>query len=139
MDRADSRWALGQSYRKRHFPSIIHFVWPATLCSARFFTSLTNISSTASLLSTEALRASAQNTLSKLRGTHPIDVFEPARMDQANYPLEDVMRSLKTLQEEGLFNGVGLSEVSGETVRRAAKVGFNLVVIEEGRKERRVD
>lgn len=45
-------------------------------------------------------------------------------MDQANYPLEDVMRSMKALQEEGLFKGVGLSEVSGETVRRAAKVGF---------------
>ncbi|EIM86405.1 aldo/keto reductase [Stereum hirsutum FP-91666 SS1] len=73
-------------------------------------------------LSLEALRASAQNTLSKLRGTHPIDVFEPARMDQANYPLEDVMRSLKALQEEGLIKGVGLSEVSGETVRRAAKI-----------------
>lgn len=46
-------------------------------------------------------------------------------MDQAKFPLEEVMSSLKTLKEEGLFGGVGLSEVSGETVRRAAKVGFS--------------
>lgn len=45
-------------------------------------------------------------------------------MVQSKWPLEDVMRTLKTLQDEGLFKGIGLSEVSAETVRRASKVGF---------------
>lgn len=84
------------------------------------------------LLSLEGLRASAQNSLAKLRGTHAIDVFEPARMDQAKFLLEEVIRSLKTLSEEGLFKGVGLSEVSGETVRRAAKVRQYQLNIKDG-------
>ncbi|EIM92627.1 Aldo/keto reductase, partial [Stereum hirsutum FP-91666 SS1] len=70
----------------------------------------------------EGLRASVENCLAKLRGTHAIDVFEPARMEQSKFPLEDVMRTLKALKEEGLFKDVGLSEVGGETIRRASKI-----------------
>lgn len=43
-------------------------------------------------------------------------------MEQSKFPLEDVMRTLKALKEEGLFKDVGLSEVGGETIRRASKV-----------------
>lgn len=43
-------------------------------------------------------------------------------MSQSEFPLEDVMRALKTLKEEGLFKNVGLSEVGAETIRRASKV-----------------
>lgn len=73
-------------------------------------------------LTPEGLRASVENCLAKLRGTHAIDVFEPARMEQSKFPLEDVMRALKALKEEGLFKDVGLSEVGGETIRRASKI-----------------
>lgn len=47
-------------------------------------------------------------------------------MVQSQWSVEDVMRSLKTLSEEGLFKHVGLSECAAETIRRAAKVRLSL-------------
>lgn len=86
-----------------------------------FISSLLTTDSNA-IFSADGLRASAENIVAKLRGTHVVDVFEPARMSQSEFPLEDVMRTLKKLKEEGLFKHVGLSEVGAETIRKASKV-----------------
>ena len=50
-----------------------------------------------------------------------IDIFECARVDPKT-PIEDVVRVLGELVEEGKIGGVGLSEVKAETIRRAHKV-----------------
>lgn len=41
-------------------------------------------------------------------------------------PIEEVMKCLKELQDEGLIGYIGLSEVNADTLRKAEKV--NLVV-----------
>ena len=50
-----------------------------------------------------------------------MDIFECARVDPKT-PIEDVVRVLGQLVEEGKIGGVGLSEVKAETIRRAHKV-----------------
>lgn len=58
----------------------------------------------------------------KALGTNKkIDLFEPARLDD-KHSIEEVVTSLKTLRDEGLFSYIGLSEVSAETLKRAYKV-----------------
>ena len=37
-------------------------------------------------------------------------------------PIEEAMKNMKQLVSEGLFDHIGLSEVSAETVKRAAAV-----------------
>ncbi|KAI9050725.1 hypothetical protein LZ554_004845 [Drepanopeziza brunnea f. sp. 'monogermtubi'] len=69
----------------------------------------------------EGVRRSVENCLSLLGGKKGIDVFECARVDK-NVPIEETMRALEGLVREGKIGGVALSEVSAETVRRAAKV-----------------
>lgn len=53
-----------------------------------------------------------------LRGKKRIDLFECARVDH-NRPIEETIASLKGLVEKGLFDHIGLSEASAETLRRA--------------------
>lgn len=50
-----------------------------------------------------------------------IDIFEAARIDP-NTPIETTVGALAKLVAEGKIGGVGLSECSAETMRRAAKV-----------------
>jgi pyridoxine 4-dehydrogenase len=47
-----------------------------------------------------------------------IDYFQCARVDP-NTPIEETMKTLKSLVEEGKIGAVGLSEVKAETIRRA--------------------
>ncbi|KAI9639860.1 NADP-dependent oxidoreductase domain-containing protein [Dioszegia hungarica] len=54
-------------------------------------------------------------------GDKTIDIYLPARID-AEAPIEETMKVLKELKEEGLFTEVGLSEVKGPTLERAYKV-----------------
>ncbi|KAL1959483.1 hypothetical protein VTO42DRAFT_1928 [Malbranchea cinnamomea] len=71
---------------------------------------------------TEAgVRESVEKCLRVLEGTKKIDVFEYARLDP-KVPVEETVRALKTLQDEGKIGGIGLSEVRAETIRRAAAV-----------------
>lgn len=56
-----------------------------------------------------------------LRGKKHIDLFETARVDTSR-PIEEVIRNMKTLVDRGLFDYIGLSEVSAETLRRANAV-----------------
>ncbi|GAA6027833.1 hypothetical protein JCM8097_001738 [Rhodosporidiobolus ruineniae] len=51
-----------------------------------------------------------------------MDVYEPARLDKS-VGIEQVMRNLVTLRDEGHFKYISLSEVRGETIRKAAAIG----------------
>ncbi|OBT60760.1 hypothetical protein VE03_10878 [Pseudogymnoascus sp. 23342-1-I1] len=72
--------------------------------------------------SPEYVRKSVDNCLKLLNGKKKIDIFEYARVDK-NTPVET---TLKVLDEEyvktGKIGGIGLSEVSAETIERAVKV-----------------
>ena len=50
-----------------------------------------------------------------------IHQFEPARRDK-NTPIEFTVGALRDLVDEGKIGGVALSEVSSETIRKAAAV-----------------
>ncbi|KAL4250393.1 NADP-dependent oxidoreductase domain superfamily protein [Abortiporus biennis] len=71
--------------------------------------------------SPQNLRRSVENINRALRGTKKLDLFESARVDP-NVPVEEATKTLKGLLEEGLFEHIGLSECSAETLRRANTV-----------------
>jgi pyridoxine 4-dehydrogenase len=75
--------------------------------------------------SLEGLRRSAINinTLLASEGaTKKMDLFEPARLDRQT-GVEQVVRNMQVLAEEGHFAHIGLSEVSPATLRKGAAVG----------------
>ncbi|KAK5635336.1 hypothetical protein RRF57_011048 [Xylaria bambusicola] len=69
----------------------------------------------------EGIRASVDEALRQLDGTHPIDLFECARIDP-NVPVEDMVKTLAELIKEGKIGSYGLSEVNANTIRRAHAV-----------------
>jgi len=71
--------------------------------------------------SLEVLRASIDNINAKLEGTKRVDIFESARVDPA-VPIEEAIKNMKILVNEGKFDHIGLSECSAETLRRANAV-----------------
>lgn len=71
--------------------------------------------------SEENLRRSVTNINKVLGGKKKMDMFEMARVDQ-KIPIEDAMRNLLKLRDEGHFKDIALSESAAETIRRAAKV-----------------
>ncbi|KAJ5094295.1 aldo/keto reductase [Penicillium angulare] len=56
-----------------------------------------------------------------LDGKKKIDIFGCGRVDK-NVPIEDTVGALADLVREGKIGGIQLSEVSSDTIRRAAKV-----------------
>lgn len=58
-----------------------------------------------------------------------IDVFGCGRVDK-NVPIEDTVGALAELVKEGKIGGIQLSEVSANTIRRAAKVAKIMVEAE---------
>lgn len=62
-----------------------------------------------------------EEALRVLEGTKKIDVFEMARVDPS-VPIETSVAALAALVAEGKIGGIGLSEVSAATIRRAAAV-----------------
>ncbi len=54
-------------------------------------------------------------------GTDHIDIYRPARLDP-NVPIEDTVGAIAEMIEKGYVRHAGLSEVSAETLRRAARV-----------------
>ncbi|CAK1362395.1 Pyridoxal reductase [Cercospora beticola] len=70
----------------------------------------------------EGLRKSVDNAISILDGKKEIDIFGLARVDP-NTPIEDSVKGLLALKEEGKFKGIQITEVRAETIRRAASVG----------------
>ena len=67
------------------------------------------------------LRRSVDECNRVLAGRKTIDIFECARVDP-NTQIEDVIKVLAQLVEEGKIGGIGLSEVKADTVRRANAV-----------------
>jgi aryl-alcohol dehydrogenase-like predicted oxidoreductase len=59
-------------------------------------------------------------TLQRL-GTDYVDIYRPARLDPA-VPIEETVGAIGRLVEQGYVRHIGLSEISGETARRAAAV-----------------
>jgi aryl-alcohol dehydrogenase-like predicted oxidoreductase len=60
------------------------------------------------------------HSLSRL-GVDHIDIYRPARLDPA-VPIEETVGAIADMVKAGYVRYIGLSEVSAETVRRAAKV-----------------
>ncbi|KAJ7072879.1 aldo/keto reductase [Mycena amicta] len=71
--------------------------------------------------SPEFLRTSADNVQRVLGPQKKVDVYEPARVDK-RFPIEDTMKTLVELKNEGKFAHIGLSECSAATLRRANAV-----------------
>jgi pyridoxine 4-dehydrogenase len=67
------------------------------------------------------VRRSVDECIRVLDGKKTVDIFECARADPKT-PIEDTVRILGELVKEGKIKGVGLSEVSAETIRRAHKI-----------------
>ncbi|RAK73028.1 aldo/keto reductase family protein [Aspergillus fijiensis CBS 313.89] len=67
------------------------------------------------------LRKFVDNALRILDGKKKIDVFGLGRVDP-NVPVEESVRALAELREEGKIGGIQLSEVRADTIRRAASV-----------------
>ncbi|KAL5315796.1 hypothetical protein ACEPPN_016667 [Leptodophora sp. 'Broadleaf-Isolate-01'] len=78
--------------------------------------------------SPENIKNSIENCLRILDGAKSIDIFECARVDP-NTPIEITLKALKEHVEIGNIGGIGLSEVSAATIRRAVKV-TNIVAVE---------
>lgn len=72
--------------------------------------------------SPEYVRDRVNNALAILDGKKKIDVFEYARTPK-NVDFFDVtLKELAKCVDEGLIGGIGLSEVSAETIKKAASV-----------------
>ena len=68
----------------------------------------------------DAIRNSLAYSLRRLGADH-VDVYRPARLDP-NIPIEETVGAIAELVEAGYVRSIGLSEVSAETIRRAATV-----------------
>ncbi|MCB1522238.1 MAG: aldo/keto reductase [Hyphomicrobiaceae bacterium] len=66
------------------------------------------------------LRAALEKSLKRLGRDH-VELFYVHRRD-GERPIEDVVATLADLKREGKIGGIGLSEVSPETLRRASRV-----------------
>jgi pyridoxine 4-dehydrogenase len=72
--------------------------------------------------SPEGIRASVEEALKVLPPSiKPIDIFECARVDP-KVPIETSIKALAELVKEGKIRGVGLSEASANTIRKAHAV-----------------
>lgn len=60
------------------------------------------------------------DSLNKM-GLDYVDLYQPARQDTL-IPVEDIVKEIKTLIDEGYVKHIGLSEVDAETLRRAHKI-----------------
>jgi len=71
--------------------------------------------------SEENVRRSIDECLRVLDGKKSLDLFECARVDP-NTPIEVSIKVMAEYIKEGKLGGISLSEVSAESIRRAAKV-----------------
>ncbi|PYI12749.1 Aldo/keto reductase [Aspergillus sclerotiicarbonarius CBS 121057] len=67
------------------------------------------------------LRGFVDNAIKILDGKKKIDIFGCARVDP-NVPVEDSIKALAELKDEGKIGGIQLTEVKADTIRRAASV-----------------
>ena len=78
--------------------------------------------------SPENTRRSIQECLKVLDGKKKLDIWEAARVDQRT-PIEITMREAEKFVKSGQLGGIGLSECSANSIRRAAKV-TSIVAVE---------
>jgi pyridoxine 4-dehydrogenase len=71
--------------------------------------------------SKEFLTNEVEKALELLDGKCKIDIFECARVDP-EFPIETTISALAELVKEGKIGGIGMSECSAKSIRRAAKV-----------------
>lgn len=71
--------------------------------------------------SPEGIKTSIENILRILDGKKKIDIFQSARVDR-NIPIEDAIRTMAEYVKAGKIGGIGLSEASAATIRRAHAV-----------------
>lgn len=71
--------------------------------------------------SPENIRREIDRCLHVLDGNKAIDIFELGRVDPL-VPIEESLKALAQLQREGKIRGIGLTEVSADTIRRAVAV-----------------
>ena len=71
--------------------------------------------------SPEAVRRTVDNCLRVLAGHKKLDLYQCARVDP-DTPIEDTIKTLAELVQEGKIGGISLSEVSASTIGRAAKI-----------------
>lgn len=71
--------------------------------------------------STAGVKKSVDEALRVLDGKCKIDVFQPARVDP-DTPIEETVEAIAEYVRAGKVGGVGLSECSATTIRKAAKV-----------------
>ncbi|KAI0636841.1 aldo/keto reductase [Trametes polyzona] len=71
--------------------------------------------------SPENLRRSVHKINAVLRGTKRLDLFQSARV-ATNVPLEDAIKTLVQLKNEGKFDHIGISECSAASLRRGHAV-----------------
>lgn len=69
----------------------------------------------------EYVRKSVENCLAQLGGKGRISMYETARID-TSIPLETQLNTLKEMVNEGKIDSISLTEVSADTIRKAAKV-----------------
>ncbi len=68
----------------------------------------------------ENIRKHLLDSLEKM-GLDYVDLYQPARLD-TEIPVEDVIREIKSLIDEGYVKHIGLSEIDAETLKRAHNV-----------------
>lgn len=71
--------------------------------------------------SPENIKRSVEACLAALDGKKKIDIFECARVDR-NVPIETTIAALAEYVKDGTIGGIGLSEASAATIRRAHAV-----------------
>jgi aryl-alcohol dehydrogenase-like predicted oxidoreductase len=68
----------------------------------------------------EAVKTWLAHTLTRL-GTDHVDIYRPARLDP-QVPIEETVGAIAEMVEAGYVRHIGLSEVGGDTIRRACSV-----------------
>ena len=78
------------------------------------------VSSLVWMVRVENCRRAIEGSLQRLRTDH-VDLYYLHRVDPTR-PIEETVAAMATLVAEGKVGAIGLSEASGDTIRRAAKI-----------------
>ncbi|KAL9082272.1 MAG: hypothetical protein Q9159_006558 [Coniocarpon cinnabarinum] len=74
------------------------------------------------LVDAASVRENIEKCLKIADGKYFIDVFEPARMNPSQVPVEETVGAVAEYVKAGKIGGIGLSEVDGDIIQQAVKV-----------------